>query len=230
MIETTQRIMMIDTETCNSLDDPIVYDVGFQVFDLAGNIYEQASIANKDVLTDVSLMSSAYFADKIPDYWREIYLGQRELLTWDKIKWRVFDACKRNNATIVAAHNARFDNRSLNLTQRYITTSRYRYFLPYGVEWWCTLKMARAVLKQDPAYKPWCKEHGFMTKTNQAQMTAEVVYRYITNNLDFTEAHTGLEDVQIEKEIFLYCIDKMPDLDGRLWPPKEVEPIIAVEV
>ena len=82
--------------------------------------------------------------------------------------------------------------------------------------------MCREVFKLDPNYKPWCMEHGFMTATNQPQLTAEVVYRYITGNENFEEAHTGLEDVRIERDIFLYCMAQNPDLDGRLWPPKEV--------
>lgn len=221
MIDENARIMMLDTETTNSLDDPICYDVGFSVFNLRGQVFEEVSMANKDIITDPFYMSTAYYADKIPDYWREIFLGQRELLTWDKIKWRVFDACKRNNCRIIAAHNARFDNRSLNLTQRFITTSRYRYFLPYGVEWYDTLKMCRAVFKNDPNYKPWCFENGYITKNNQAQMTAEVVYRYITGRHDFEEKHTGLEDVRIERDIFIYCMRQDPDLNGKLWTDKK---------
>lgn len=225
MIDPNERLMMVDTETTNSIDDPIVYDVGYSVFNLNGEVFEEASIANKDIITDPFYMRTAYYADKIPDYWREIYLGQRELMTWDAIKWRVFDSIKRHGVRIVAAHNARFDNKALNLTQRYITTSRWRFFLPYGVEWYDTLKMCRQVFKNDPDYKPWCFENGFVTpKSNQAQMTAEVVYRYITKDLNFTEAHTGLEDVRIEREIFRYCMNKMPELDGRLWKPKEEPP------
>lgn len=222
MLELTDRIMMIDSETTNSLDDPIVYDVGYSVFNLKGEIFTEGSLANKDIITDPFYMSTAYYAEKIPDYWREIFKGERELLTWDKIKWRIFDVCKRNNCSVVAAHNARFDNKALNLTQRYITTSRWRYFLPYGVEWWDTLKMARAVFKNDEGYKPWCFDNGFITKNNQAQMTAEVIYRYITGNLDFAEKHTGLADVRIERDIFLYCMAQDPDLDGRLWKPKQI--------
>ena len=37
MINPTDRIMMIDTETTNDIDCPIVYDVGFEIFDLCGN-------------------------------------------------------------------------------------------------------------------------------------------------------------------------------------------------
>ena len=217
MIDFNEKILMLDSETTNSLDDPIVYDVGYSVFNLRGEVFEEASLANKDIITDNEYMQYAFYLDKLPLYSQEIAEGKRELLPWDKIKWRVYDVCKRNSCRIVAAHNARFDNRALNLTQRYITTSRWRYFLPYGVEWYDTLKMCRQIFKNDKLYKPWCVEHGFMTKNNLPQMTAEVVYKYITNNLDFVEKHTGLEDVKIERDIFLYCMAQDPDLDGKLW-------------
>ena len=133
----------------------------------------------------------------------------------------LYEAIKRNNVRIISAHNARFDYRSLNLTQRYITTSRWRWALPWGMEWWDTLKMAREIFKADENYRPWCEERGYITLTNQAKLTAEVIYRYITGNEDFEEAHTGLEDVKIETEIFKYCLAKNPDIDGRLWKPKD---------
>ena len=209
--------MMIDTETTNSLDDPLVYDVGFEVFNRDGKTIETASLTNKDLFLDKDFMASAYYAEKIPSYWKEIWAKERELLTWREIKWRVFDACKRNGCQIVAAHNAMFDNRALNLTQRYITTSQHRYFLPYGVTWYDTLKMAREVLGNNETYKTFCYNLGYVTKNNKPKMTAEIIYKFISGDLDFIEAHTGLEDVKIEKEIFLYCLDKKPDIDGRLW-------------
>ena len=32
--------------------------------------------------------------------------------------------------------------------------------------------------------------------------TAQAIYSYLINNVDFEEAHTGLEDIDIEIEIF----------------------------
>jgi hypothetical protein len=81
--------------------------------------------------------------------------------------------------------------------------------------------MCREIFKKDENYKPWCVEHGYMTANNQPRLTAEIVYRYITGDNDFTESHTGLEDVKIETEIFKYCLAKNPEIDGRLWKPKE---------
>ena len=221
MIDAHERILMIDTETTNDIDYPFCYDVGYQVFDLDGNIYEEGSFINEDIFLDKELMSSAYYAEKVPNYWRDIWDKKRKVLPWKAIKQKLFEVIKRNNIRIVSAHNARFDNRSLNLTQRYITTSRWRWFFPWGLEWWCTLKMAREILKQDENYRPWCEQRGYITANNQVRLTAEIIYRYITGNEDFEEAHTGLEDVKIETEIFKYCLAKNPEIDGRLWKPKE---------
>lgn len=211
-----EKFLVIDTETTNSIDDPICYDIGFAVIDIGGNVYESHSYVVADIFLDKELMESAYFADKIPQYWEEIKNGKRKLRKLKTIRSIVADVCAQYNIKIVMAHNARFDYRSLNLTQRFLTGSKYRYFLPYGIEIWDTLKMARKVFKGEE-YDTFCYENGFMTKNNKKQYTAEVLYRFLTNNLDFVEEHTGLEDVMIEKEIFAYCMAKDPNIDGRLW-------------
>jgi len=222
MFEKNARIMMIDTETTNSLDDPVVYDVGFQVFDLEGNTYESCSMINTEVFNDPNLMSTAYYAEKIPRYMEQVLTGKSVMIPWKSIKTVVKDSIIRNDCRIVCAHNARFDCKSLNLTQRYITTSKWRYFLPYGVEWWDTLRMAREVLKQDNNYRQFCLDNGYVTSRNASKYTAEVIYRYISGENEFIESHTGLEDVKIEKEIFLYCLKQNPEIDGRLWRPKDI--------
>ena len=70
------------------------------------------------------------------------------------------------------------------------------------------MKMARDVILPMPTYRKFCEENGFMTKhsTPRPRLTAEVIYRYITKNVEFAEEHTGLEDVLIEAEIFKYCM------------------------
>ena len=105
----------------------------------------------------------------------------------------------------MVAHNAFFDVKVLNSTMRYQTKSRVRWFLPWGTEIIDTLKLARNTFGKDPKYVEWCKENGYMTKheTPRPRLTAEILYRYITGNDEFIESHTGLEDVQIEADIFL---------------------------
>ena len=68
------KFNVIDTETTNSLDDPLCYDIGFAVVDNYGNVYETYSYVVADIFLDKELMKSAYFADKIPQYWKDIII------------------------------------------------------------------------------------------------------------------------------------------------------------
>lgn len=217
MINLHTPILMIDTEATNGLDCPIVYDVGYQIFTLADGVLCERSFVNADVFCDAELMASAYFADKIPDYWEQIVSGQRTLKKWFNIKKQIAEDCKKYGVEIACAHNAAFDNRALNITQRYQTTSKYRYFLPFGVEWWDTLKMSRQLLKGNEDYGNFCYENDYLTSRGCRRYTAEIIYRWLTGNTDFEESHTGLEDVKIERKIFEYCVKENPEIDGRLW-------------
>jgi len=212
-----ERFIVVDTETTNSLDDPLCYDVGFAVVDILGNVYESHSFVVADIFLDKDLMQYAYFADKIPQYWEDIKNGTRELKTFFNIKKAFADCVKRNNVKIVMAHNARFDYRSLNLTQRYLTSSKYRYFFPFGVEIWDTLKMSREVLKTNEEYGSFCYDNDYLTKRLCRRYTAEIIYRFLIGDNSFEESHTGLEDVMIEKEIFVFCITEKPEINGALW-------------
>ena len=207
---------MLDTETTNSLDDPICYDVGFAVVDREGAIYETYSFVVAEVFLNEELMESAYFIEKVPQYWEDIKNGTRKLAKFNTIRKVLAETMKKYNTNIVIAHNARFDYRSTAKTQRYLTKSKYRYFLPYGTEVWDTLKMAREVLKNDVAYDNFCYDNNYVTKRGCKRFTAEILYRFFTGDNDFVESHTGLEDVTIEKVIFAECMARGAE-SGKLW-------------
>ena len=216
-----EKFIVIDTETTNSLDDPITYDIGFVVMDTTGRVYEKKSYVVADIFLDEELMASAFFKEKIPQYWEEIKAGKRELRRFDTIRRIFSQIVNKYDVKIISAHNARFDYRALNLTQRFLTSSKWRYFFPYGVEIWDTLKMAKATLKHDAQFDQFCYDNEYLTQNLRKRFNAETLYRFITNDVSFIESHTGLEDVEIEKEIFLFCIRQNPDLDGALWKREE---------
>ena len=200
------RYIVLDTETTNSLEDPIAYDIGFAVIDENGKVYAKFSFVVAEVFLDKELMASAYFADKIPQYWKDIEDGERELRKLSTIRQTLNRVCKEFEVEAIIAHNARFDYRSTAVTQRYLTSSKYRYFLPYGVELWDSLKMAREVFKNDEEYAEFCYKNDYLTSRGVRRYTAEILYRFITNDNSFIESHTGLEDVMIEKDIFVECM------------------------
>lgn len=212
-----EKIIVLDTETTNSIDDPIAYDIGFAVIDINGKVYKSYSYVVADVFLDNELMSSAYFADKIPQYWKDIKNGNRKLRKLKTIKYILADVCKQYGIKKIVAHNARFDYKSLTLTQRFLTSSKYRYFLPYGIEIWDSLKMSREIFGNDEKFGNFCYENNYLTKRGQRRYTAEILYRFLTGDNNFIESHTGLEDVLIEKDIFCECLKRKKDINGTLW-------------
>lgn len=200
-------IAVLDTETANGLEDSLVYDFGYAIADKKGNVYCSRSYLISDIFcNERDLMQTAYYAEKIPQYLEDVKNGKRKITSFRYARQVFLRDCKRFNCTTVCAHNARFDLNALNTTQRFLTGSKYRYFFPYGFEIWDTMKMAQDVMCKMPTYKHFCAKHDFLLKNGNPRKTAEILYRYIINNPDFEESHTGLEDVLIEKEILSYCI------------------------
>ena len=214
-----EKYLVLDTETTNSLDDPFVYDIGFAVIDAEGTVYESHSYVIADFFLDKEMMANAYFAEKIPQYWEDIQNGKRSLRRLKTVKFILKDVCVQHNIQKIIAHNAVFDYKSCNYSQRYSTSSKYRYFFPYGIEIWDSLKMSREIFGKDEAYKNFCISNNYVTANNKPKLTAEVLYRYISGNNEFIESHTGLEDVMIEKEIFVECL-RRGCIDGALYTSK----------
>lgn len=210
--------IVLDTETANGLEDPLTYDIGFAVIDKKGNVYETHSYIIKDIFVYMSdLMQTAYYANKIDNYIADLDSGTRQLKTFFEVRKIILDIFKRYNIVAVMAHNARFDVKALNTTIRYLTKSRMRYFFPYGTIIWDTLAMARTTIGKQKTYIRWCTNNNYLTKKGMVKLTAEILYRYITLNLNFVEAHTGLEDVLIEKEIFVKCERQHKKMQRTYW-------------
>lgn len=199
--------LTIDTETANGLEDPIVYDIGGCIHDKKGNIYETFSFIIYETFYGMKdLMKSAYYANKIPQYEAQIKSGERKVVRFNTAKQKIKELCDEYEVKAIIAHNARFDYRSTTRTQRYLTKSKYRYFLPYGIPIWDSLKMAKDTICKQPTYQKWCAKNNFLTKNGKPRATAEILYKYISGDIDFKEDHTGLEDVLIEIAITCKCI------------------------
>lgn len=212
-------IMMTDTETCNTIcnegkldmTNVLIYDIGWQVTDKRGIVYEEKSYIVREIFFgEKELMKSAYYANKIPQYLEDIANGKRIVESFYNIRKDFLDTMARYDTNTICAHNARFDYNATNITQRWLTKSKYRWFLPYGTEIWDTMKMARDVVCTTPNYRKFCEDNGYMTKHKvpRPRATAEILYRYISGNNDFIEEHRGLEDVDIERQILVYCFSK----------------------
>lgn len=222
-------LLVIDTETCNlqpSEDvmrrNNLVYNVGYQIVSPCdGSVAKKRSYLVKEIFVrEAERMGSCYYANKIPEYLNGVFNGEHQIVSFFDIMNEINHDCKEYNVTAICAHNASFDVDALNTTARYLTGFDYIRALPQGIEIWDSMKMARCIFGSRPSYRSFCEDNGFMTKhqTPRPRLTAEVLYRFITQNITFEEEHTALADVEIETEIIIACFRAHKKFDRVLYP------------
>ena len=209
--------LVLDVETANSTNDPLVYDLGFAVCDRKGNIYEAESYVVSDIFyKETELMQTAYYHEKLPKYYEGIKEKAFKVINFYTAKKRIADLIEKYNIKAVCAYNASFDTKALNTTQRYLTNSKYRYFLPYGTEVYCIWHMACQVICTQKRYIKFCLDNGFVSESGNIKTSAETVFAYMTKNEKYEECHTGLQDVLIETQIMAKCFAQHKKMNKKI--------------
>ena len=199
--------LIIDTETAGTIDKPLTYDIGFQIIDKLGNIYEQKSYMIADYfIHNKELLESCYFCTKIPTYWQELNENKHKLVRFITVYKILHELIEKYNIKKVFAYNARFDYRALNNTIRELSNGFVTSFFPKGIEIHCIMKFSKQVLFTQKTFVKFATENQLFTPSGKwLSNTAETAKRYIDFNPTYCENHTGLEDVKIETEILLKC-------------------------
>ena len=214
MSRTKEMYLVIDTETCNTIEQPLPYDVGYAICDRYGNIVLEKSFVVAETFLDMpEAMQSAYYAEKIPRYWEDIKNGTRVVKSIWNIRRELHTDMKTYSVKWVGAYNMGFDKKALNNVMRYTTKSFCRWFFPFGTKYFCIWHMACQTLMNSRNYIRFAKENGLESEKGNILTSAESCYRYLKNMIDFSESHTGLEDVKIEIEIMAKCFATHKKID-----------------
>lgn len=211
----------LDTETAGSLDNPIVYNINVHTYGTDENV----NVLIDETFFDHELMNTAYYADKRPQYIDDMWENKIFAEKFWRARKQILAMISKDPKvkTQFYAHNAAFDVRALNNTCRVLSNGKTKYFFPYGTEICDTLKMARQVVAKMPTYVKFCEENGYMTKHKvpRPRLTAEILYRFITKDNEFEEAHRAAEDVAIEEQIYDYIMKQHKKCDKVLYPAKK---------
>ena len=212
------NVLVIDTETANSVEQPLPYDVGYAIVNTeTGKTLIEKSFVVAEIFFDKELMKGAYYAEKVPQYWDDLKAGTRIMKTICNIRKEIKADMKKYNVTKVGAYNMGFDNRATRNDVRYISGSMIKWFFPFGTEFFCIWNMACTSILNTENYVRFALENGFVSEHDNIQTSAEVAYRYITNETTFTESHTGLEDVKIEIEIMLAVLRSEMEYSDKIY-------------
>ena len=209
--------MVLDVETTNNdleskYNDGLVYDIGFTIIDKKGKIYAKRSFAIAEIFDWFDLMETAYYKEKLPKYYEKLKKGNMEKVTIYQAKWRIKKAIEYFNIKEVYAYNASFDYRTLNNTLRYISSSKYRWFFPYGTQICDIWHIACQVLGTQKTFQ-W---ESVRNEKGNLLTSAERMFAYLSQDMDFEEEHTGLADALIEGEILMRCLKSHKNIDKRI--------------
>ena len=212
------NVLVIDTETANSVEQPLPYDVGYAIVNTkTGEIYTEKSFVVAEIFFDDELMKGAYFADKIPQYWEDIKAKKRIVKSICSIRREIKKDMQTYSVSKVGAYNMGFDNRATKNDVRFISGSMVRWFFPFGTEFFCIWNMACTSILNTADYVRFALDNGFVSEHNNIQTSAENAYRFLKNDTDFSESHTGLEDVKIEIEIMLAVLRSNMQYSDRIY-------------
>ena len=193
----------LDTETIG-VHSPLVYDLGYAIHDKKGNVLVARSFLVKETWENDKLMRTAYYSSKIGLYHDKIKQGIIEVKSWLEILSVFHNDLHKYKIHVVAAYNLSFDMRAIQYTHKH-----YGYkgkILPYKVDLLCIWGMACETVCKQKMFQEFCDKYKLVSPAGNYKTNAEIVYRYLTNNIGFIEEHTGLSDVFIEIEILSRCI------------------------
>ena len=221
-----KNIIVLDTETAGTFGKPFVYDFGFVVADLYGNILYKFSTVIAETFLDKKLMDTAYYSEKIPNYNRDIRNGKRACMSFETAKQIFKMAIEKWHIKEVFAYNVNFDIRALNNTSTVLTGQK---FFNDGLMLRDIWSMASCALMSTRKYFDFAMSHSLVTEKGNLKTSAEACFQFLTDNAQFIEDHTALEDVEIEYEILLACKRKKKKLVDNLPQPWRVVNKLARE-
>lgn len=206
-----EKILVLDTETAGGFSKPLAYDVGGVVMDESGFIYERFHWATLEIIGNPHIMDTAYYAEKMPSYWLNVAAGNIKVLPFAEILKKLTALVDYHDIKTIAAYNAMFDERALSSTCEYLFGNRNWMNRPYTLA--CIWSAACDSVLATKKYVAWAKRNGYMTEKGNPLTNAEVCFRYITGNADFTEEHTGGKDAEIEAHIMAAILRRKKKAD-----------------
>lgn len=214
-----QYFITIDTETCNGFAKPLVYDIGFTVHDLKGKIYEKFSYVVREIFFgEWKKMKTAYYADKIPFYYKGLASGEFVSRSFWEIRRHIMSLIKKYKVKAVIAYNAGFDINALNSTCRYLTKfdKEKSTFFAENQKIWCSWHMACQTIFQQKSFFKAATENKWVSDAGNVMTSAEIAFRFIKKDFDFIESHTALSDAMIETAIFAKCVAAHKKIDREI--------------
>lgn len=201
-----KNIIIIDTETID-LQKRFIYDVGFIVANLGDEAFttiSEQSFIIKQIYDNKILFNTGYYANKRPLYVSKLKSKKSQRKHYGHTLRFIEKTLKLYSVNEVYAYNSDFDKNGFEYNSKFFKSRN-----PLRNKTWIDIHaIANNFIHSTEDYQNFAKQNGFVTQKGYIQTNAEVTYKYLMNDLNFQEEHTGLEDCKIELDILNECIKR----------------------
>ena len=205
-------LLFVDTETIGSLfvkDSVLPFEIGTKVYDTEKQkVVREKSYLVRKFFNNKYIMLSTFSATKYPSYFEKLENDKRyKTCSVNDIMQDLTKVISRYGIKVMVAHNGNFDKTAIGrLSEDFGTENPFE-----NIDLLDTMELSK-VITFSKDYADYCiankdilnsvKDSCFITNSGRVRTTAQAIYSYITQNPTFEEAHTGLEDIDIEIKIF----------------------------
>ena len=209
-----EKFIVLDVEGMSGL---MPYNVGYIIADRYEKIYKERSFALPEniyinIVRSASLnqaveMTAGNVTDILQDFKNPFFKRKYRCVGNEELKKRLIRDIKKYNIKKVYAYNVAFDKASLkNLFGN--------DFEKLEVEFIDIIPIILRTKLLTKKYCQFCIDNDYVTEKGNIMTKAEVVYKYLFNDLNFVEEHTGLADVKIEYQILLKAFQTHKKIDS----------------
>lgn len=197
------KIAIFDTET-TSLNKPFCYNIGYVIINSENwETLQKRSFVVEQVWHNLPLFSTAYYAEKREIYIKEMKGRKTIMRKFGHICQTMIRDFEKYEVEKAFAYNSSFDEKVFNFNCDWYKCNNPFDNIPISD----IRGFVHNFLINDD-FIQFCEKNEEFTETGNYSTTAETLFRFITKQEDFNEAHTALEDSIIEGEILQVCIEQ----------------------
>lgn len=217
--------MIFDTETTD-INKCFCYNVGYVIYDTeTKETLVQREYVIEQIWHNLPLFSTAYYANKRDFYVKGMRARKIKMEKFGYVCQAMIRDIKNFEVVSAYAYNSPFDEKVFNYNCDWFKCNNPFDTIPiYDIRGFVHNSLIT------DSYTEFCEEHELFTDSGNYSTTAETVYKYITNDIDFIESHTALDDARIETEILITCI-RESNLDWLTsYPVKRTIPRLVTKI
>lgn len=207
------NIVVFDTET-TSLNKPFTYNIGYTILNDDGEILLAKDFVVEQIWHNLALFSTSYYAEKRPIYVASMKARKTIMKKFGYICQEMIRDFKKFDIVCAYAYNSPFDEKVFDFNCDWFKCNNPFDTIPiYDIR-----GNVHNFLINENFFK-FCEDCEEFTDSGNYSTTAETIYRYLTDDMEWNEDHTALNDSLIEAEILLATLDAGAQLD-RSYPVK----------